>query len=61
MCKIVLLELVHCLNDEIIKKTKVSEAGFCFRLQVEKEGKRTESLPVGMVELASDLDQVQFL
>jgi hypothetical protein len=46
ICEIVLLDFVRRLNYKIIK-LNVSEAGFCFRLQVKRGGGGTGGLSAG--------------
>jgi hypothetical protein len=55
VCKIVLLDFVHHVNYKS-SNYNVSEAGFCFRLQVKMGERGQKDYRLGpLVELASDL------
>jgi hypothetical protein len=55
MCKIVSFDFVHRINYKITNYN-VSEAGFCFRLQVKRKQEDKAYLLGPLVELVSDLE-----
>jgi hypothetical protein len=52
ICKIVILDFVHRLNSKL-GNFIVSEAGFCFRLQVERGGRGQKAYLLGPLVEAS--------